>query len=117
LSPPPSFAQTVSTPLREARRKPLSAHATLTCQAGILSVRMLDVSPGALSVTAQIKLPTDMPCTVDLLLPMPGGAGRRVVLHAVVTNCVLGSKGYRLGLRFTTVSPDAQNALADFMKN
>ena len=57
-----------------------------------------------------------LPCAINVVLPAAGGSGQRVVLHAVMTNCVLSTNGYCIDHRITALSPDAQSALADCMK-
>lgn len=79
-------------------------------------MRTIDVSQSGLSVTAQVKLPMGLTCTIDVMLPSASGPGRRVRLQGQVTNCVLGRAGYRIGLQFTALSSDAEAGIADCMR-
>jgi hypothetical protein len=94
---------------RAEARKAIRVRARITLEGEILfRADTIDLSHGGLSITSKQPLNLDQTCNVELATGVPGIA-KPPVLQAVVVYCARLSEGeYRIGLRFTFVSVEAE---------
>lgn len=94
---------------RANSRKAIRVRARITLEGDILFLaNTIDLSQGGLSVTSKQPLNLEQNCNVELAAGVPGVA-KPPVLQAEVVYCArLREDEYRIGLRFTFVSIEAE---------
>ena len=90
-------------------RKVIRVRARITLEGEILFLAdTIDLSHGGLSITSKQPLNLEQQCNVELAAGVPGIA-KPPVLQASVVYCARLQEGeYRIGLRFTFVSVEAE---------
>ena len=90
-------------------RKAIRVRARITLEGEVLfQADTIDLSQGGLSITSKQPLNLEQTCNVELAADVPGIA-KPPVLQAAVVYCARLSEGeYRIGLRFTFVSVEAE---------
>ena len=103
---------------RAVDRKPLRTNATVIVgQAQAFEVRTIDVSPGGMGFVAQANPRPGMVLAIRFLIPIrpvgqaPFEAKARVV-HSVYSSA---EAGFKVGLSFIEVGPEANAALMRFL--
>jgi len=94
---------------RASSRKAIRVRARITLEGEVLFLAdTIDLSRGGLSITSKQPLNLEQQCNVELATDVPGIA-KPPVLQAVVVWCARLREGeYRIGLRFTFVSVEAE---------
>lgn len=94
---------------RATSRKAIRVRARITLEGEILFLAdTIDLSHGGLSITSKQPLNLEQRCNVELATGVPGVA-KPPVVQAEVVYCARWREGeYRIGLRFTFVSVDAE---------
>jgi hypothetical protein len=94
---------------RAESRKAIRVHARITLEGEILfRADTIDLSHSGLSIKSKQPLNLEQTCNVELATGVPGIA-KPPVLQAEVVYCArLGEGEYRIGLRFTFVSVEAE---------
>jgi c-di-GMP-binding flagellar brake protein YcgR len=85
-----------------------------------IDVRTADVSAGGLAIITQFNPPKHATCSVIFTLPdrqHPGRGGLLVRAEAVVAHTTLSSSegGFRVGLTFLSLTPEALAAIESFV--
>lgn len=98
---------------RADSRKAIRVRARITLEGEILFLAdTIDLSHGGLSITSKQPLNLEQQCNVELATGVPGIA-KPPVLQATVVYCARLREGeYRIGLRFTFVSVEAEALIA-----
>ncbi|MBI1906687.1 MAG: PilZ domain-containing protein [Rhodocyclales bacterium] len=101
---------------RTDHRRPLRTPVTIVAPGkGAREGKTLDLSLSGLSVVVREPLAVHDQCALRLLLPV-GGKRCSVDARATVVYCVCsGMDGFRLGLRFGTMSNEAAALIARYM--
>lgn len=79
-----------------------------------LEVRTLDVGMDGLSLASSVAIPANLECTVEFLLPLHGADPAALSVRARVVYSVLSHDNFKIGLRFLSLSADAQAALSRY---
>jgi c-di-GMP-binding flagellar brake protein YcgR len=83
-----------------------------------LAVRVLDICVDGMGIVAPANLPTSANCGIRFVMPLVPRAGARVEAQVQVIYSAYssGEDGFRIGLRFTSLSPEMASAISRFMK-
>jgi hypothetical protein len=94
---------------RANSRKAIRVCARITLEGEILfRADTIDLSLGGLSITSKQPLNLEQKCNVELATGVPGIAKPPVLQAAVVYCARVGDGEYRIGMRFTFVSVEAE---------
>lgn len=94
---------------RANSRKAIRVRARITLEGDVLFLAdTIDLSQGGLSITSKQPLNLEQTCNVELASGVPGIAKPPVVQGAVVYCARMREDEYRIGLRFTFVSSEAE---------
>jgi hypothetical protein len=94
---------------RATSRKAIRVRARITLEGEVLFLAdTVDLSQGGLSITSKQPLNLEQKCNVELGTDVPGIAKPPVLQAAVVYCARLREDEYRIGLRFTFVSVEAE---------
>ncbi len=94
---------------RANSRKAIRVRARITLEGDVLFLAdTIDLSQGGLSITSKQPLNLEQTCNVELASGVPGIANPPVLQGSVVYCARMREGEYRIGLRFTFVSSEAE---------
>ncbi len=94
---------------RAKSRKAIRVRARITREGDVLFLAdTIDLSQGGLSITSKQPLNLEQTCNVELASGVPGIANPPVLQGSVVYCARMREGEYRIGLRFTFVSSEAE---------
>ena len=105
---------------RKHPRKILRNSAQIRFQGGELAhVYMLDISEGGFSVVASANPRPDMTCVARLTVPAKPYGGIPIEAQATVVHSFYSSadSGFKVGLKFTKLSPEGYTAIVQFVNS
>ncbi len=83
-----------------------------------IHVRLLDVGEGGVGVLTAVNPPPRLRCTVRFAIPAIGGVVAVEAQVCVVHSVLSGSLGgFVVGLQFTQIAPQAQEAILKFLRS
>jgi c-di-GMP-binding flagellar brake protein YcgR len=103
---------------RSCQRKVLRTVAQLRLPgAQALAVRTLDISSDGLCIAAAVNLPAKTECVVCLAMPVRTRGSTSVEIHACVVHSIFTSSEdcFKIGLQFTTLSPETAQTITQFL--